>query len=91
MDCTLSFSLLTPHCGLSSWEHRGLGFICFGLECVEFEGEGGSSQEVHKHEGNLNQKTTVHKTGAHCPERCQFAGRQLWQTGECGFGDHGSW
>lgn len=36
---------------------QGLGFICFGLEYVEFEGEGGSSKEVHKHEGK--QKTTV--------------------------------
>lgn len=64
-------------CGLSSWEHRGLGFVCFGLEHVKFEGEGGSSQEVHKHKGNLNQKTTVHKTSTRCPERCQFAGKQL--------------
>lgn len=24
MDCTLSVRLLTPRCGLSSWEHRGL-------------------------------------------------------------------
>lgn len=88
MDRTLSVSLLTPRCGLSSWE---LDFICFGLECVKFEGEGGSSQEVHKHEGNLNQKTSVPKTGAHCPKRCQFAGRQPRQTGEGGFGDCRSW
>lgn len=91
MDCTLSVSLLTPRCGLSSWEHRGLGFICFGLNCVDFEGDRGSSQEVHKHKGNLNQKTTEHKTGAYCPKRCQFPGRQLQQTGEGGFGDRRSW
>lgn len=91
IDRTLSVSLLTPCCGLSSWEHRGLSFICFGSECVEFEGEGGSSQEVHKRKGELNQKTTVHKTSACCPKRYQFAGRQLWQTGEDGFADRRSW
>lgn len=66
MDCTLSVRLLTPHCSLPSWEHRGLGFVSFGLERVEFEGEGGSSQDVHRHEGNLNQKTTVDERAAHC-------------------------
>ena len=60
----LSVSLHTPHCGLSVWEHRVFGFVWFGLKTVEVEGEGGTSQEVHKHKGNLNQKATIDKTGA---------------------------
>lgn len=59
-----SLSACTHHTGLSVWEHRGFGFVWFGLKTVEVEGEGGTSQELHKHEGNLNQKATVDKTGA---------------------------
>lgn len=66
MDSILSVRLHTPHCSLSFWEHRGLGFVSFGLECVEFEGEGGSSQGVHRHEEILNQNTIVCETAAHC-------------------------
>lgn len=70
---------------------QGAWFYCFGLECVEFEGEGDSMQEVHTDEGNRNQKATMHKMGAHCPEGCQFAGRQPWQIGEGGLGVSRIW
>lgn len=72
MGCTLSARLSTPQCNLSSWEHRGLGVVSSVLEHAEFKGEGGGSQGVHRQEGNLNQKTTVHKTTAHCLKSGQF-------------------
>lgn len=70
---------------------QGAWFYCFGLECVEFEGEGGSMQEVHTDEGNQNQKATMHKRGARCPEGCQFARRQPRQIGEGGLGVSRIW